>query len=328
MLKNSAITPTDDAALVDWSQKVADRGPDKEGNYRGILWRYRPAAPTAHYWTDVVRADSLTDVADAKPEEQNLGIVTDDVPYPYDVYKSRPEMDAMIRQVVGLAIGMVLVPAVLAFFGTRRRETRDVARRVASTILLVLFFGLLGLGYLLVEVVLMQKLAIFLSSPTYAFVVVLGTMLVASGIGGLVSARFRAPQIATAMAATVLLLGLALGIDAILRPLMVLPFVLRVVAAIALVGPLAFLMGMPFPHMVGVTKEQLSDPHAGLMFAVNGALSAIAAPIALVYSMDHGFHQTFAVGAALYAACLVLLGLASLVAQPVRVADAPEPAVP
>jgi hypothetical protein len=136
------------------------------------------------------------------------------VPYPYDVFKSRPEIDEMIRQVVGLAIAMVIVPAVLAFFGTRRRETRDVPRRVASTILLVLFFGLLGLGYLLVEVVLMQKLAIFLSSPTYAFVVVLGTMLVASGVGGLVSARFRAPQIAAAMAATVLLLGLALGIDA------------------------------------------------------------------------------------------------------------------
>jgi hypothetical protein len=328
MLKNSAITPEDDQALVDWSQKVADRGPDKEGNYRGIVWRYRPAEPTPHYWTDVVRASSLTEVPDAKPEEQNLGIVTDDVPYPYDVYKARPEIDEMIRQVVGLAIAMVIVPAVLAFFGTRRRETRDVPRRVASTVLLVLFFGLLGLGYLLVEVVLMQKLAIFLSSPTYAFVVVLGTMLVASGVGGLVSAGFRAPRIAIAMATTVLLLGLALGIDAILRPLMVLPFALRVLAAILLVGPLAFLMGMPFPHMLGATKAQLSDPHAGLMFAVNGALSAIAAPVALVYSMDHGFHQTFAVGAVLYAACLVLLGLASLAAQPIRVAAGTEPAVP
>jgi hypothetical protein len=153
-------------------------------------------------------------------------------------------------------------------------------------------------------------------------------MLVASGIGGLVSARFRTGQVALAMAATVLFLGLALGIDAILRPLMVLPFVLRVVAAIALVGPLAFLMGMPFPHMLGATKEQLSDPHAGLMFAVNGALSAIAAPLALVYSMDHGFHQTFVVGAGLYAACLVLLGAASLVAQPVRVPEATEVVVP
>jgi hypothetical protein len=55
---------------------------------------------------------------------------------------------------------------------------------------------------------------------------------------------------------------------------------------------------------------------------------AIAAPVALVYSMDHGFHETFAVGAALYAACLVLLGLASLVTHPVRVADGSEPAVP
>jgi hypothetical protein len=328
MLKNSAITPEDDKALVEWGRKVADRGPDKEGNYRGILWLYRPAEPTSHYWTEVVRADSLTDVADAKPEEQNLGIVTDDVPYPYDVYKSRPEIDAMIRQVVGLAIAMVIVPAVLAFFGTRRRETQDVARRVTSTILLVLFFGLLGLGYMLVEVVLMQKLAIFLSSPTYAFVVVLGTMLVASGVGGLVSARFRAPQIALAMAATVVLLGLALGMDGILRPLMVLPFALRVVAAIVLVGPLAFLMGMPFPHMLGATKEQLSDPHAGLMFAVNGALSAIAAPVALVYSMDHGFQATFIVGAGLYALCLVLLGAASLVAQPIRAAGTPEAATP
>ena len=322
MLKNSAITPEDDAALVDWGRKVADRGPDKEGNYRGILWLYRPAEPTSHYWTDVVRAGSLTELSDAKPEEQNLGIVTDDVPYPYDVYKSRPEIDTMIRQVVGLAIAMVIVPAVLAFFGTRRRETRDVPRRVASTILLVLFFGLLGLGYLLVEVVLMQKLAIFLSSPTYAFVVVLGTMLVASGIGGLASARFRTSQVAAAMAATVVLLGLALGMDAILRPLMVLPFVLRVLAAILLVGPLAFLMGMPFPHMLAATKEQLSDSHAGLMFAVNGALSAIAAPVALVYSMDHGFQATFAMGAVLYLACLALLGAASLIARPVRVSEA------
>jgi hypothetical protein len=316
MMKNSPVTEADDAALLAWEQALIALGPDRGGYFQGIVWRYRPGTPTHHYWTDVVKAKALSDVPDAKPDEQNLSIVTDDVPYPYDVFVERPEIDAMIRQTVGLALGMVLVPALLAFFGTRRRDSREIPQRIAATLLLVLFFGLLGLGYLLVEVVLMQKLGIFLSSPTYAFVVVLGTMLVASGIGGHVSASFSRSRVALAMLGAAALLGVTLVMDPVLHALMVLPWVLRVLATVALVGPLAFLMGMPFPHMIGATKEQLSDSHAGLMFAVNGALSAIAAPVVLAYSMDHGFEQTLLVGAALYLACLALLGAVSLVRAP------------
>lgn len=323
MLKSTPITEAEETHLLEWGKMLADRGPDKSGNHRGIVWRYLPSHPTTHRWTDVVRAGSLEELPDVDPAKHRVSVVTDDVPFPYDVFRERPELDEMLARVTKLAVGMVLLPAALAFFGTRKDSGLGGAQRAAATTVLTAFFGLLGLAYLLVEVVLIQKLGIFLSSPVYSVVVVLGTMLVASGLGGHASAGWSRAAVLGATVGVACFTGLALGVDGVVDALMVLPFALRVVAAIVLVGPVAFVMGAPFPHAMAFTKEALGEAHAGLMFAVNGALSAIAAPLALVLAMDHGYDRTLLAGGALYLGCAALLGLVTALAPRASGAGAP-----
>ena len=55
----------------------------------------------------------------------------------------------------------------------------------------MLFFAAIGLGFLLLEVALIQRFVLFLGFPTYALSVVLFALLVFTGIGSLLSARLR-----------------------------------------------------------------------------------------------------------------------------------------
>jgi hypothetical protein len=310
MVKPTPITPDEVAHLEEWATILGDRKPGSSGDYRGIAWRYLPGRGDTGKWADVLAADSLYDLPGNDPVQHNLDIVTDDIPYPYDVFRDRTGMWELVTRVSGLSAVMVLIPGVLAFFGTRSKEGGEAAPAShLTTALLVVFFAVLGLAYMLVEVVLIQKLGIFLSSPVISLVVVLGSMLVASGLGGAVSARLSRMQVLGAMGATLLLLGLSFTADAVMQPFFGLPLVARGAVAVVLVAPLAFVMGMPFPHAMGFAKERLGGRHSGLMFAVNGALSAIAAPVSLLLSMTHGFRVTMLAAAALYLLCLGLLAL-------------------
>ncbi len=76
-----------------------------------------------------------------------------------------------------LAVGVILVlpPLVL---GTRMPQDRAVQ-------IFLLYFLSIGVGYILIEVALIQKFVLFLGHPTYALTVVIFSMLLSSGVGQL-----------------------------------------------------------------------------------------------------------------------------------------------
>ncbi len=120
-----------------------------------------------------------------------------------------------------LAQALLLAALVLALpLLVLRRQVR-VARRgehlFANT---VLYFSLLGLAYLFVELALIDKFSFFLESSTTAFAVILSSMLVFSGLGSWSSYRLRqAPYRGLLRSAPVIVLGLAFiafGLDPVL----------------------------------------------------------------------------------------------------------------
>jgi hypothetical protein len=308
--KNSPITQEEVEHLEQWAVDLGNRKPSEKGEYRGIIWRHLPYRPSNHYWRTVVRTPDIYTMTKGDESKYNLGVVTDDIPYPYDVFRNRDALTKMVKNIAGLSVLMVLFPALLAFFARRPEEEEQALggpRRTAANLLLLGYFGALGIGYMLIEVVVIQKFGIFLTSPVYSLVVVLGTMLIASGIGGFFASGISRVRVLGALFAVVILAGAFGWIGPLLQWLMVLPFFLRVVAAMVLISPLAFFMGMPFPYAMQLAKEALSDRHAGLMFAVNGALAAVATPVSIIVSMNHGFRFTLLIGAGIYGVCLLLL---------------------
>mgnify|MGYP005844585689 CR=1 FL=1 len=161
-----------------------------------------------------------------------------------------------------------------------------------------LYFGALGLGFLFVEIPLLQRFILFLDQPIYAFVVVLFSLLLFSGLGSLVSQRLPWRGTLWALAAAVLVApyGFALGIEGMLGW----PLLARVAAACGMLAPLGFAMGLPFPR--GIAALEARSPGAiPWAWAINGSLSVVASILAPMVAMSWGFRWVVWAGAACYA---------------------------
>jgi hypothetical protein len=201
---------------------------------------------------------------------------------------------AVLATLVQGAVLAALLLALPALF-VRRGAGGDRRGRLLS------YFGALGLAYLLAEIAAIQQLTLLLGHPVYAVAAVLTAMLVGSGVGSAWSDR-----LAPARARRVTL-GLALACGALAGGLLPLVHAVegaglgaRALAAALVLGPLAAVMGMPFP--LGLRRLAAEDPaRVAWAWAANGFGSVVAAPLAALIALEAGSEAVFAAAAAAYA---------------------------
>lgn len=171
----------------------------------------------------------------------------------------------------------------------------------------LLYFAGIGIGFMLVEISLIHRLTVYLGHPTYSFVVVLFSILLASGIGSLVSERVALARLPAILGGIVLLVGAtALAIYDRLTTLMWLAFPLRVLLSVALLLPIGLLLGMCFP--LGIRwARQAHDHLIPWAWAVNGVFSVFAAAASLVVAINFGLKTMMLAGAACYFANILLV---------------------
>jgi spermidine synthase len=193
-----------------------------------------------------------------------------------------------------LALLLIVVP-----LARRYRDLASVARPVST----LGFFVCLGLGYIGIEISMMQRFALFLEHPVYAMVTVLGSLLLFSGLGSLATARVgRGHATVGARRAGTLVAILALYgfmIPLVTRPLIGWPFALKALLAITLSFPPAFLMGMMFPLGVGALRDRAPRlvPWA---WGLNSSFSVLGAILSLYIAMSFGHMATWFTFAAAY----------------------------
>ena len=138
-----------------------------------------------------------------------------------------------------------------------RREGRPPAGALT-------FFAAIGVGFLVLEVALIQRFVLFLGFPTYALSVVLFSLLLFTGLGAYLSTRAGADPrrrlIVALSAAVVLIAAAAVGLQPLLRELIDLPFALRVAATVAMLAPAGVLLGMAMP--IGLQRIEALHPGA------------------------------------------------------------------
>ncbi len=306
LVKASPYTVAEQNSLLEW-QGMLDARQQGKDKYNGIVFRHLPDHPTEDRLSLAARAPEGQPSVD--PAEADLSVITDDKPFPFDVLHDRGPLYELVERVVGLACAFVLLPAILVFRG--RRDEPAAAGGRALGLALVPWYALVGVGYLGVEVLLMQRLAIWLASPTWSLAVVLPTMLCASGLAGALAPRLSKGAVLGAMAAVVAAVGLAaLALPAVIDATMSLPWAGRVGLAVLGVGALAALMGLPFPWVTTVVQRRLGERYTGLFFAINGAAGAIVTPLTLLATMVYGFELSWLLAGGVYAASLLLLALA------------------
>jgi spermidine synthase len=147
-----------------------------------------------------------------------------------------------------------------------------------------------GLGYLAIEIALLQKFGLFLGHPNYALSVVLAGLLFATGIGALCSAkisRWLGGARFVSYALSLLVIAECVFVFPSLNQWPVNDFSLRVLVVLALVAPLGVLMGTYVPTAV----EQLKSTAPGFIpwaWGINGIFSVLAPILSVAFSMTWG----------------------------------------
>ncbi|MFH1929611.1 MAG: hypothetical protein ABIK79_15775 [Chloroflexota bacterium] len=168
----------------------------------------------------------------------------------------------------------------------------------------LLYFALLGIGYLWIEIPLMQRFILFLGQPTYAFGVVLFALLLASGIGSVLSTRINGIAALLALVALALLYPLAL--PWLFERTLGLPLAARVVITVLSVAPLGMLMGIPFPKGIAIVGHEAPEL-IPWVWGVNGCASVISSILSMILSISFGFSTVLLLASATYAMALIVI---------------------
>jgi SAM-dependent methyltransferase len=174
------------------------------------------------------------------------------------------------------------------------------------------YFVCLGIGYILVQVGLIQKLVLFLGHPAYALTVVIFSMLVSSGTGSFFSrkiVRGRDSRLMAVLAAAAAVVALSALIATPLTTKAVgLALPLKVVTTILLIAPAGFLMGIPFPS--GLSRlEKWHSPSVRWAWSLNAASSVLGSAAAILLALYLGLSNTLLIGAGLYVVALLVVRL-------------------
>jgi len=212
---------------------------------------------------------------------------------PSDLYME-PLLWVTLAQALGLGLLILLIPLVMRRAGVRRAGTGRT----------VIYFMMLGLGYMLVEMVLIQWMTLFLAEPVYSASIILAILLVSSGAGSLVSGRWLdRPKrgIAIAAAGTVgMLLFFVAALTPLLESLLFLPLPARVPVTALFLAPAGFFMGMPFPLGMAALARSGREALTAWGWGINGAISVSAIILARVLAVRIGFSWVIALAAATY----------------------------
>ncbi len=196
---------------------------------------------------------------------------------------------ALLALMLVLAAPMIVLPAWIA---RRRRQRNTLPANQA-----MLYFACLGAGYLLVEIPLIQRLALPLERPVFALAVTLFTLLLFSGIGSYFSPRFTLRR--SLLVLVGVLIATNISLPGIIPISLTWPLGVRVIVFAAALIPCGVFMGIPFASGLRILNESSpgSTPWA---WAVNGAVSGLSGVAAALIALDAGFSFAFYVGALAY----------------------------
>jgi hypothetical protein len=200
--------------------------------------------------------------------------------------------------IVAFVTSGVLILLPLVFMPRTGNESQGVRGRA------VLYFALLGLGFLLVEIPLMQRFILFLGQPIYAFTVVAAAILLFSGLGSLVASRLSPNRTLPWLVVAILLYPLVLPM--LFESLLGASLMVRLLVGVLSLAPLGFLMGIPFPGGLIWLRER-APRLIPLAWAVNGCGSVLASIAAAMLALSAGFSWVLLSAALAYAVAWLIL---------------------
>ena len=197
-----------------------------------------------------------------------------------------------------ITVGLTLAAVFLPLWLLSRRQSRE------GWGIPIGYFFCLGLGFMLIEIAMLQRFTLLLSYPVYSLAVTLAALLVFSGCGSLLSNRFSTDVQARRPELVFVGIGILGMLYAWLLPLLfdwALPFTLpvRIALGVFLLLPMGLLLGIPFP--IGIRRlERRQDELIPWAWASNGGASVLGASLAMIVALHVGFTVVLIGGAICY----------------------------
>ncbi len=244
-------------------------------------WPYRLDAPTDNrpFFFNLLSLSRLAAAATAPHRDVQ-----------FEVLKS---LLGLLATVAGLSLLCIAAPLVFAGAGLRPRREHGT---------LVVFFAAIGLGFMFVELALLQRLSLFLGHPSYGIGVVLFGLLLSGGSGSYLAGQWPRlksfPGYVLLGSLSILIALEALALSTVIAFAQPASTPVRVALSLLLLAPPGVLMGMAFP--LGVKAASNARRILPWLWGINGAASVLGSVIVAVVSLELGIAANLWIGAGCY----------------------------
>lgn len=252
----------------------------------------------------------------------NVEVPTDDRPYFHNFF--RWESISKFRRVYGrnwfrrsepgyvavvaVLIEVIVVGAILIVLPLL--ISRQIKFPSGFRIPTLLYFLILGITFMVLEMTLIIRFTHFLGDPILSAGLVLSIFLLFTGLGSWLSGRSPLAPPHTVMSASAAIIFMSIGLVLTLGPFFAFaagwPVLARLTTAIVLIAPLATLMGCFFPSGIACLRARRPE-YIPWAWAVNGFASVAGPPIGVLLATGTGLANVMLLGAVLYGCAGLLI---------------------
>ena len=303
VIKKNPFTQSEVESYGEFMQQLPDHAPSF--TYLPYQWDNLSQTSTNQFIENLYQNEIPFDELIAR-ESFDISPTYDDSPYFYKIVKGIPDDFSMLLYAVfGINLIIITIPYMMVKnnTGRKRKKKSNLTRKQVRKPLLL--FAALGLGFMIVEIALFQKLVLYLGTPTVSLSVLLSCLLIGMGIGSYSGNTFFSDnhyKRLMVFTGAIVLFGavVILLYPLLLEELLVYGLATRAVVTFFLLLPLGFILGIPFPTCIRIVESEGLDKIIPWMYGINGTMSVLGSVLAVVFSMQMGFTPAYFIGLVFY----------------------------
>ncbi|MEN8222888.1 MAG: hypothetical protein ABFR36_06475 [Acidobacteriota bacterium] len=195
----------------------------------------------------------------------------------------------------------IIFSIIFIYIPLRRRGGREKIRNT-------LYFSLIGLSFIIVEIILIKIFQLLLGNPSYSISIIIFSLLLSAGMGSYYSDKiliaFRNRMLNVSLFIAVILIFYALLLFDLIYLVIELPIILRSVISVFLISIPGVPMGIYFP--LGIKKVSSDDPvMTGWAWGANAFATVLGSVVTVIISINLNFSAGLITAAVVY----ILAGL-------------------
>jgi len=302
LVKKTPFTPQERAVLSNYFKKD-----NKEILYPTVEWETK-GEPKNYFEKYIQAFMGKKEKVFLQEYPYDVSSITDDNPFFYKYYKlsSYNPLGGYdfihTGNVIFLTQIFILAEAFFFIFlfifvplwVAKRKKIRTLSNKALGP--LVLYFSCLGLGFMLIEISLMQRFTLLLGSPIHSISVVLAILLISTGLGSyllpflknLMKTEKRSLRLVTFLLILQLALLIMFG-SPIFEQFMAFPFFGRIMIIALVLLPMGICLGVFFPAGLLLMQRQCDETYA-LAWGLNCGFSVLGSILAIIIAQFLGFN--------------------------------------